>query len=113
MGKREIELRDAMAAAWAAARVTGGQFRALVPVYGSRMGVALQVMRGREIRQRRRAVTLTAIAATIVGAAAAVAVERVIAHRESAEPVTEQAAEAIENVKAEAAFTDKEAFTTK
>src|SRR3954447_173654 len=103
MGKREIELRDAMASAWAAARISGGQFRALVPVYGSRMGLALQVMHGRQIRQRRRAVTVTAIAAMIAGAAAAVAVERMIAHRESPEPVTDQTAEASDTVPSEAA----------
>jgi hypothetical protein len=110
MGKREIELRDAMASAWAAARISGGQFRSLVPVYGSRMGVALQVMRGRQIRRQRRAVALTAIVATITGAVAAVVVERMLAHREPpgpAEPVTEPAAEAIGEVTPEtAAFTN-------
>jgi hypothetical protein len=107
MGTREIELRDAMAGAWAAARISGGQFRALVPVYGGRLGVALQVMRGRQIRERRRTVALAALVATISGAAAAVAVERMVAHRVPAGPATEQAAEAIDNAKPEAAFSDK------
>ena len=111
MGTRQIELRDAMAGAWAAARVSGGQFRALVPVYGGRLGVALQVMRGQQIRQRRRTVALAAIIATISGAAAAFAVERMIAHRETTEPAAEQVAEAateaIDNAKSEAAFTNK------
>jgi len=107
MGTREIELRDALAGAWAAARVSGGQFRALVPVYGGRLGVALQVMRGQQIRQRRRTVALAAIVATISGAAAAVAVERMVAHRGPIEPGTEQAAEAIDKVKSEAAFTNQ------
>ena len=110
MGKREIELRDAMASALAAARVSGGQFRALVPVYGGRLGVALQVMRGQQIRQRRRTVALAAIVATISGAAAAFAVERMIAHREPAEPAgpaAEAATEAVDNAKSEAAFTNQ------
>jgi len=107
MGKREIELRDAMASAWAAARFSGGQFRALVPVYGGRLGVALQVMRGEQIRQRRRTVAMAAIVATITGAAAAFAVERMVAHRDSAEPAAEPAAEPIQNVKSDAAFTNK------
>ena len=104
--RREIELRDAMAGAMAAARVSGGQFRALVPVYGGRLGVALQVMRGQQIR-RRRAVVLTAIVATIGGAAAAVAVERMIAHRRPPEPVAEEATEVVDNVKSESAFTNQ------
>ena len=107
MGTREIELRDAMAGALAAARVSGGQFRALVPVYGGRLGVALQVIRGQQIRQRRRTVALAALVATISGAAAAVAVERLVAHRGPAGPGTEQAAEAVDNAKPEAAFTNK------
>lgn len=105
MGKREIELRDAMASAWAAARISGGQFRALVPVYGGRLGVAAQVMRGRQIRQRRRTVAMAAIVATITGAAAAFAVERMVAHRDSPEPASEPA-EAV-GTKSEAAFTNQ------
>jgi len=107
MGKREIQLSDAMASAWAAARITGGQFRALVPVYGGRLGVAMQVMRGQQVRQRRRTVAMAAIVATISGAAAAFAVERMIAHREPAESGDEPATEALENVKSEAAFTNQ------
>ena len=112
MGKREIELRDAMAGAWAAARFSGGQFRALVPVYGGRLGVALQVMRGQQIRQRRRTVAMAAIVATLSGAAAAFAVERMIAHREpptepGTEPAAEPATEVVDNVKSDAAFTNR------
>jgi hypothetical protein len=106
MGKREIELRDAMASSWAAARLSGGQFRALVPVYGGRLGVALQVMRGQQIRQRRRTVAMAAIVATISGAAAAFAIERMIAHREPAGTGTEPATEVVDTT-SEAAFTNQ------
>ncbi|WP_030443254.1 hypothetical protein [Actinoplanes subtropicus] len=111
MGKREIELRDAVAGALASARISGGQFRALMPVYGTRLGVALRVMRGEQIRRRRRTLAMAAIVATISGAAAAVAIERVFIHGASSsepapEPATDAAAEPL-NTRQEAAFTNQ------
>jgi hypothetical protein len=98
MGRREIELRDAMAGAWAAAKVSGGQFRQLVPVYSNRMGLAYQVMLGQQVQRRgRRAILVSTLVAIIGGAAVAVAAERMIAHRKTAaaeetEPATEPVA---------------------
>jgi hypothetical protein len=89
MRRREIELRDAMAGAWAAARVSGGQFRQLVPVYSDRLGLAYQIMRGQQRRRASRAIVLAAIIATVGGAAGAVLAERLIAHRQPPEPTTE------------------------
>src|SRR4051812_42036935 len=90
MGRREIELRDAMAGALAAARVSGGQFRLLVPVYSDRIGLAYRVMRGHKVRRTGRRMALTAIVATVSGAVVAVAAERLLAHREPAAPVDTQ-----------------------
>jgi hypothetical protein len=104
MGRRDIELRDAMAGAWSAAKVSGGQFRQLVPVYGDRLGLAYQVMRGQQLRRAGRVIAVTAIIATISGAAAAVLAERLLAHRRPAE-VGEEAAAPEEVTKSEAAFT--------
>ena len=109
MGRREIELRDAMANALAAARVSGGQFRQLVPIYSDRLGLAYQVMRGEQIRRMGRAIAVTAIIATIGGAAAAMVAERLIAHRRAdeavaEEAVTEESATAKEAIKSDAAF---------
>ncbi|GIF21882.1 hypothetical protein BJ973_002209 [Actinoplanes tereljensis] len=82
MGRREYELRDAMSDAWAAARVTGGRFARLAPVYGDRMGLAYQVMLGQRARRRsRRAIAVTALVATLGGALAALAAERYFGHR--------------------------------
>ncbi|MFF5295852.1 hypothetical protein [Paractinoplanes globisporus] len=103
MGRREIELRDAMANALAAARVSGGQFRQLVPIYSDRLGLAYQVMRGEQIRRMgRRWIAITAIVATVSGAAAAVVAERMIAHRRSDEAAESEAKD--ESVTSEAAF---------
>jgi hypothetical protein len=99
-----MELRDAMAGAWTAAKVSGGQFRQLVPVYSDRLGQAYQVMRGRQIRRMGRAIAMTAIFATIGGAVAAVVAERLLAHRTPAE-VGEEPAPAEEVTKSPAAFT--------
>lgn len=101
MGRREIELRDILADAMGAARITGGQVRQLMPVYGDRLGLAYQVIRGQQIRQMGRAIAVTAIVATISGAVAAMVAERLIAHRQ----VSEEAAESEEPVKSDAAFT--------
>jgi hypothetical protein len=80
--RRELELRDAMADAWAAARVTGGQFRRLGPVYADRFGLAYQVLlRGRQRRRMGTAFTLTALVAAAGGAATALIAERVLAAR--------------------------------
>ena len=98
MGRRDIELRDAMAGAWSAAKVSGGQFRQLVPVYSNRMGLAYQVMLGQQVQRRgRRAILVSTLVAIIGGAAVAVAAERMIAHRKEAaaeetEPATEPVA---------------------
>jgi len=70
-----------MADAWAAARMTGGSFRQLAPIYGERMGLAYKVMRGQEIRRMGRTLALTAAIAAVGGAAVAMLSERAIAHR--------------------------------
>jgi hypothetical protein len=85
MGRRDIELRDALAGAWTAAKVSGEQFRQLVPVYSNRMGLAYQVMLGEQVRRRgRRQLVVSTVVATVAGAALAVAAERMIAHRQEA-----------------------------
>jgi hypothetical protein len=76
-----MELSDAMADAWAAARMTGGSFRQLAPIYGERMGLAYKVMRGQQIRRMGRTLALTAAIAAVGGAAVAMLSERAIAHR--------------------------------
>ncbi|WP_433383877.1 hypothetical protein ACQPZX_22580 [Actinoplanes sp. CA-142083] len=115
MGRREIELRDALAGAWTAARISGGQFRQLVPVYADRMGLAYQVMRGQQIQRRRRAIAVTAILATLGGAAAAVVAARLIGNRTSEEAVAatdEAVAKVDEAVADEAAAVKSEATFT-
>ncbi|MFI5897758.1 hypothetical protein ACIA5D_47500 [Actinoplanes sp. NPDC051513] len=104
MGRRDIELRDAMAGALTAAKVSGGQFRQLMPIYGDRLGLAYQVMRGQQIRRMGRALAVTAVVAAVGGAVAAVVAERFIAHRKGAE-VGEEAATPEEVTQSEAAFT--------
>ncbi|GIM95915.1 hypothetical protein [Paractinoplanes toevensis] len=95
MGRRDYELRDAMSDAWTAARVTGGRFVRLAPMYGDRMGLAYQVMLGQRVRRRsRRAIALTAVVATLGGALAALAAERFFGHRAEEAPTEESPAPA-------------------
>lgn len=102
MRRREIELRDAMAGAWSAARVSGGQFKQLVPIYAGRMGLAYQIMRGQRVQRAGRTIALTAVVATVAGAVVAIVAERLIAHR-TKEIAAEEAA--TEPAPSEAAFT--------
>ncbi|GIE98463.1 hypothetical protein [Paractinoplanes rishiriensis] len=90
--RRELELRDAMADAWAAARVTGGQFRQLGPVYADRLGLAYQVLRGRQLRRMGKAFALTAVLAAVGGAATALIAERALAARRTPEEEPVEAA---------------------
>jgi hypothetical protein len=86
-----MELRDAMADAFAAARMTGGSFRQLAPVYADRMNLAYQVMRGRQVRRMGRALAVTAAIAAVGGAATALVSDRLIAARRTSEPAPEAA----------------------
>jgi hypothetical protein len=70
MARKEIQLRDAMAAGWAAARLTGGRFARLGPVYADRAGLAYEVLRGRQIRRSHRPLLLIALAGATAGAVA-------------------------------------------
>ena len=91
MGRRDYELSDAMGDAWTAARVTGGRFRRLVPVYGDRFGLAYQVIRGERVRrQGLRLLTGTALIAAAGGAVLALAAERFVGHRAAQEEPAEQ-----------------------
>src|SRR5690242_961740 len=112
MGRREIELRDAVANAWTAARVSGGQFKQLVPIYSDRLGLAYQVMRGQQIRRVRRTVAVTALIAAIGGAAAAMVAERLLAHRTPSETGEEAAPEAATEAAPEEAVQSDAAFTS-
>lgn len=99
-----MELRDAIDNAVAAARASGGEFRQLVPVYANRAGLALQVMRGEDLRRTGRTIAITAIAATITGGVIAIMAERLLAHRGSG--VTDSATSDTETPTTnEAAFT--------
>src|SRR5689334_12057837 len=81
MTKNDIDMRDALAAAWAGARVACGQARSLGPAYADRAGLAYQVLRGRQLRSDRRMIALTAFVAGVAGMCAGAIAATVVAVR--------------------------------